>query len=238
MRKLLASAAMYCVLLALGSCADSGGSLTLTDIPAKFNGKYVKVIAEDYRNDIYLAGFNRIDTEYENHWAVPISGGKAKIPMWINSSDKYYRYAGNHTIEVEIIIYYKERIYSQELAFLGFESIKFNYGNAALSFKDADDIEDGYDKGKWTYSDGSSYEGEMLDGEFHGKGKYTWASGDVYEGDWVIGERNGKGKFTFADGDIFEGYYVNGKRDGKGKYTFANGQVEEGYWENGEPVDN
>jgi hypothetical protein len=112
--------------------------------------------------------------------------------------------------------------------------------------------------GKWTLPDGSIYEGERVNGEFHGKGKLIFANGNVYEGDFVNGYRTGKGKYTWANGDKYEGDLVNnnqhgkgiyayisgdkyegdwidGKQNGKGKYTWANGDKYEGDWVDGKP---
>ena len=108
---------------------------------------------------------------------------------------------------------------------------------------------------KQSFSDGSYYEGDFVNGKFHGKGKYTWADGnvyvgdwvedcrhgkgtlrwkdgDVYVGDWVKNARTGKGKYTYADGDCYEGYFVNGEANGYGKYTYADGAVYEGEFKN------
>jgi len=108
---------------------------------------------------------------------------------------------------------------------------------------------------KQSFSDGSCYEGDFVNGKFHGKGKYTWADGnvyvgdwaedcrhgkgtlrwkdgDVYVGDWVKNERTGKGKYTYADGDCYEGYFVNGESNGYGKYIYADGAVYEGEFKN------
>lgn len=36
----------------------------------------------------------------------------------------------------------------------------------------------------------------------HGKGKLTYANGDSYEGEWVRDTKHGKGTFTLANGTI------------------------------------
>lgn len=38
--------------------------------------------------------------------------------------------------------------------------------------------------GKFVWADGTSYEGELRDGEFEGSGKFMWGS-EEYEGNWV-----------------------------------------------------
>ena len=256
------------LVLALGSCGGSGGTFTLTDIPSKYNGKYAILYAEG--DDYELAGIKGQSEPRYYFFSVPISNGKAVIPLWIVKDDDYEftkllsRYSGSDDFAVLITISDKHLVeagYEGDLAAIEFEYVTFKNGSVKKSFKDADDIEENYDKGKWTYSNGNSYEGEMLYGEFHGKGKYTYSNGDVYEGDWVDGKshgkgkytwasgnmyegdwvddkRDGKGKYTYEDGEVFEGEYVDDKRHGRGKTTFTNGKVEEGYWRNGEFVDN
>ena len=40
---------------------------------------------------------------------------------------------------------------------------------------------------------GESYQGNFIDGEFHGKGTYTWLDGSYYTGDYALGDREGQG---------------------------------------------
>ena len=49
-----------------------------------------------------------------------------------------------------------------------------------------------------------SYYGEVNDGVRFGKGVMTYrVSGDRYEGDWVNGLYHGKGKYTFKNGNYY-----------------------------------
>ena len=112
---------------------------------------------------------------------------------------------------------------------------------------------------KQSFSDGSYYEGDFVNGKFHGKGKYTWANGTYYEGEFANGDfngygkrtyddgavyegefendmRHGKGKMILADGETYEGVYKEGKRHGRGKCVLPDGTVQDGYFENGEFV--
>lgn len=47
---------------------------------------------------------------------------------------------------------------------------------------------------KWAQS---KYEGEMLDGWYHGKGKYYYPNGVVYEGEFYKGEFHGEGTLIY-----------------------------------------
>lgn len=95
------------------------------------------------------------------------------------------------------------------------------------------------------------YEGDWVDGKYHGRGVYSSGVGDVYSGyfanglyqgngvlkhkngdttrgSWSRGHPNGDVKITFHNGDLYVGQMLNGKKHGKGKFTFCN---EKGYYE-------
>ena len=90
-------------------------------------------------------------------------------------------------------------------------------------------------KGKITWiKDGSWYEGDWFNNERHGKGKYVWSDGAVYEGEWKSGIRHGIGKMKWADGLWYEGEWSNDNFwNGKGNCVFTNGEQFEGEWKNG-----
>lgn len=43
--------------------------------------------------------------------------------------------------------------------------------------------------------------------EKHGYGKYTYADGTIYQGQWDHDQRKGKGKLIFPNGDTFDGVF-------------------------------
>ena len=70
---------------------------------------------------------------------------------------------------------------------------------------------------KKEYDNGDVYEGcTDVEGRFNGKGKYTWANGSYYDGDWVNNKKQGSGEYKFIDGSLFSGNWINDKRDGFG----------------------
>lgn len=88
-----------------------------------------------------------------------------------------------------------------------------------------------------TYTNGDTYEGEVLNGKRHGKGRYTFKSGAYYDGEWKSGEKQGHGKYVFADGTYYDGEWVNGVKQGKGKFTEKSGEytsIYEGEYINGQ----
>ena len=68
------------------------------------------------------------------------------------------------------------------------------------------------------------FNGEMIDGRYHGKGTMVWEfSGDRYDGDFVSGRRTGKGTYVWGPnskwaGNVYVGDFIDGKRTGKGTF--------------------
>jgi hypothetical protein len=62
-------------------------------------------------------------------------------------------------------------------------------------------------------------------------GKYTWPDGTVYEGRLVKGLKAGEGKCTYPDGSQYSGQWLNDKRHGQGSYTIGS-RMYTGTWEN------
>jgi hypothetical protein len=91
-------------------------------------------------------------------------------------------------------------------------------------------------KGKYTWPDGSTYEGDYLNNYKHGKGTMTFTNGDVYTGGFVWGTIAGEGIYKYKNGDVYRGLFYKGQKDGKGMYHFAEhkcqyvGVFEAGTW--------
>jgi hypothetical protein len=90
-------------------------------------------------------------------------------------------------------------------------------------------------KVKYTYSDGSQYEGAWKNGP-HGMGIYLFADGSRYDGEWKNGKFDGKGIYYYHNGDVYKGEWKNGKKHGAGTYRSANGREHSGTWLNDAPV--
>jgi len=87
------------------------------------------------------------------------------------------------------------------------------------------------------YDDGKKmYEGETLNGKYHGKGTYYYKSGNKYEGQWENDKQNGPGTMYYADGDKFVGQWKDGKRHGSGTHHFTNGSQKSVTYDMGRPV--
>lgn len=88
---------------------------------------------------------------------------------------------------------------------------------------------DVYAGGDWV---DAVYEGDFLNGIFHGNGimKYArYANGDVYEGEWKK-IRFSISRYRYVNGDVYE-------KSGKGIMKYANGDVYEGEWKDNEKFD-
>jgi len=51
------------------------------------------------------------------------------------------------------------------------------------------------EEGELTFSDGTVYEGGLVNGKPHGKWKMTYPDGKIEEGNWKDGKFKGKGLF-------------------------------------------
>ena len=60
--------------------------------------------------------------------------------------------------------------------------------------------------GKCTFSDGSTFEGNIVENECTGLGIYIWKQfGTKYIGEWLDNFMHGKGVFSWPDGRKYEG---------------------------------
>ena len=106
-------------------------------------------------------------------------------------------------------------------------------------------------KGKMSYENGNSYDGEWESDNFHGNGTYlndtdsyegqwvngglrkgtlVWCSGEEYVGECWCGVPHGKGCYSFRNGDEYTGEWDNFVKRGHGKFTWANGDYYIGDW--------
>jgi hypothetical protein len=128
---------VFCMSAITCSRADNG-TFTLTDIPSKYNGKYVSLEGEGGRN-IEIIGCISYNTETGDGIFPRISKGKVSIPMWRynESTDTVSRYSGSHTLELEIAIC-NSADGDDEIAGIYFEDVVFKNGNAKKSWKEGE----------------------------------------------------------------------------------------------------
>lgn len=89
-------------------------------------------------------------------------------------------------------------------------------------------------KGRLTWANGNTHEGEFVNDLPHGTGTFTASSGWSYTGQWAHGQYEGRGTEVYLNGARYEGEFKAGKRHGQGRQTAPDGGVLEGEWKLGE----
>jgi len=86
---------------------DTSGILTVTDIPAEYNGRYVLFEANS-GNVIYIRGYQSVDESAQTTTLPQIIDGRVIIPLWLWKNDEaansFYlesKYSGNDTVSQE-----------------------------------------------------------------------------------------------------------------------------------------
>ncbi|KAM9461616.1 ankyrin repeat and MYND domain-containing protein 1 isoform 2-T2 [Clarias gariepinus] len=81
---------------------------------------------------------------------------------------------------------------------------------------------------EWT--DGSSYDGEFINGLKHGNGTFTWANGECYKGSFYKDYRHGKGTYFWQDSSQFIGKFYLNRKEGYGVHLFPDGTIFKGLY--------
>jgi hypothetical protein len=132
-----------------GTTSGSEGTLTITNIPSQYNGKYAAFWVIQSGNHTLMGCKSQDSTSF----TLPqISDGRVSIPLWSGSTNKWtdYRYQGNDTfittgsdganrvivkfVSNEIIPVYQSMNEPGDAVF--FSSITFSSGSATKSYKD------------------------------------------------------------------------------------------------------
>ncbi len=85
--------------------------------------------------------------------------------------------------------------------------------------------------GVLVFRDGERYEGYFVDGQKHGTGLTSFSNGEQYKGEWRQNKKNGFGSYIFPDGEKYEGQWREGQMHGRGVYTYSDGRMLDGYWQ-------
>lgn len=103
---------------------------------------------------------------------------------------------------------------------IGHSSASAQNANCKVRDKDIAEIykggcKDGLAQGKGLAKGRDVFEGEFFEGDKI-KGKYTWANGLSYDGEWKNDTMHGNGKMVAVNGDlVYQGQWLNGKRQGQ-----------------------
>ena len=127
---------------------DGGGTITITDIPAEYDGKYA-MFEGKYNSSgghTKLVGAQSIDDLTQAVTLVPVSNGKVSLPGWMAPDDysaSFAKYSGSDDVEGAIVILDSATIEAddeiQPVFMIIFGSIQFSNGSAAKSCNDAKD---------------------------------------------------------------------------------------------------
>jgi hypothetical protein len=121
-----------------------GGTITITDIPSEYNGKYAMFqgMYDSPRNRMYLLGAQSINVSTQVFTLVRISNGEVSLPMWMGADDgSIVGYSGSDNVKGAIGIFDSATVKEndQPVFIIHFDSIRFSNGNATKSCDDATD---------------------------------------------------------------------------------------------------
>jgi len=162
-----------------GNGGVSEGTLVVTDIPAKYNGKYAVFEAI---GDTYVGGFQSVNVSTRKVTLVQISNGKVSLPMWkFELETSVTRYSGNDTFTQNeasneglwVGISDKQTITWENeadlIASIEFRSITFNKGNATISANAGTLTSDDGNTGDGNQSAGGTFTLADIPSQYNGK---------------------------------------------------------------------
>lgn len=90
-----------------------------------------------------------------------------------------------------------------------------------------------------TYTDGSIYEGEVIEGKRDGTGTYTWNTGEFYDGKWTDNKMNGYGTYYYKGKEKYPrlvGIFENGVPNGSFEYYIDSNTYFNTEWNSGKCI--
>ena len=119
-----------------------GGILTVTDIPAEYNGCYT-TFWTSLGNGIYISGYESIDST-ETMTLPQIQNRRVRVPLWLiipatpnNTGNDPYTgndaVVSSEAVDIALSIYDENHTMSYILARIEFTSITFSNGSAVIS---------------------------------------------------------------------------------------------------------
>ena len=120
--------------------------------------------------------------------------------------------------------------------FILFTSITVAYAQSSLEPCKTDKIKNETNCfGKFIFSNGDMYSGEVQNGMANGEGVYLWKQSNTkYDGTFINNRPNGKVKVTYDNGDLYVGEMKDGTMHGEGTFTKSDGTIQKGTWVDGE----
>jgi hypothetical protein len=116
----------------------SGGTFTLTGIPAEYNGEYVALLAYTVSDEVTMTGYQSFNSSEQKVTACRISNGSVSLPLWVGPVASAVRYSGNDTVGTLNIARSPQLFTSIVVAnsIIRFNSVTFTNGSATRSWSD------------------------------------------------------------------------------------------------------
>jgi len=129
-----------------GGGSDGGGTLTITNIPDEYNGKFAlyESVSQDGSMDLpLLLGLQSFNMNAGYYTAVQILNGSVSLPMWVMGNSGYIRFSGNRTVSNNkntVLILHTATVDanfsgSNVTFFKQFQYVIFSNGNASISWE-------------------------------------------------------------------------------------------------------
>jgi len=120
----------------------TSGQLTINNIPAKYNGKWVVAVSDIGNDIIAAAAFNNNETIKGGK----VSGGSVTLKVWAVSETKASNYTGTETVEAEILVFSQESLNESNMedsciAYADVD-VSFTAGKGTVSMTGVDFIEE------------------------------------------------------------------------------------------------
>jgi len=116
--------------------SGSGGTLTVTDIPSEYNGKYATFTG--YNDDAGIVVFGWQSQNAQTTTTVKISNGSVSLPMWTanDNNPQLVRYSGNNTVGGGLSICATATVKpgSNSIGICSWNSITFSNGSATVTW--------------------------------------------------------------------------------------------------------
>ena len=125
-----------------GSSGGGSGTLTITDIPSQYNGKYVVclVASTNVNSSDGAIGFQ----DWKTGSYPKISSGKASIPLWTPNATRtqFVRFSGSGTYVITFGIFNSNYDISYDEVTGATMEVRFSRGSATISWKDIDYLDE------------------------------------------------------------------------------------------------
>jgi hypothetical protein len=150
------------------------------------------------------------------------TGGMVELIFALKPNHYYCDYPWNKTTYLGEIY----RLQSHDSCQFIVIGLKYNIGGVAFTFEGEIRNDMPY-FGLAKYENGNTYEGYFNEkGNRHIHGKFTYSDGGYYEGNIENNTAEGEGMLKFADGSYYKGHFENNKMNGSGALYAKNGRLD------------